>query len=241
MTTCPGPRGNRPGMRRRRAAARKGPPRARLSLLFFRGAKEAQRGETREADRWGSGSWRREAESGVRPPGSRGRGGGACRAEPSESRGGKTQPGEEGSAISASPRARAAKACSRGRTRLGPGWDPAATPAATLAEISAGTPATTRLRSQLRPRPRPRPQLQPRPWPQPRLRPPPRPGCPRAASLEVFWHFQSGLSAPRCFRCGRLCRPTSWASCIPQDSLPPSLPSGATLDWSRAAWVALGL
>lgn len=106
----------------------------------------------------------------------------------------------------------------------GPGWDPAATPAATLAEISAGTPATTRLRSQLRPRPRPRPQLQPRPWPQPRLRPPPRPGCPQAASLEVFWHFQSGLSAPRCFRCGRLCRPTSWASCIPQDSLPP-LPS----------------
>lgn len=125
----------------------------------------------------------------------------------------------------------------RGQQRLapgaGPGWDPAATPAATLAEISAGTPATTRLRSQLRPRPRPRLQ--------PRLRPPPRPGCPRAASLEVFWHFQSGLSAPRCFRCGRLCRPTSWASCIPQDSLPPSLPSGATLDWSRAAWVALGL
>lgn len=133
----------------------------------------------------------------------------------------------------------------RGQQRLapgaGPGWDPAATPAATLAEISAGTPATTRLRSQLRPRPRPRPQLQPRPWPQPRLRSPRRPGCPRAASLEVFWHFQSGLSAPRCFRCGRLCRPTSWASCIPQDSLPPSLPSGATLDWSRAAWVALGL
>lgn len=127
MTTCPGPRGNSLGMRKRTAAGPKGAT-AHISLisLFFLGAKGAWCGETWEADRWGRGSWRRKAVRCVSSWESWRVGGVQDRTLLSH-REAKHTHGEGSSTVAASPWDEVSKGFLRG---LGPACHPAEPPAA---------------------------------------------------------------------------------------------------------------